>query len=78
MRERAVTLTLETWLQTAGPKALCHWLASTAEDLAIKDLANWRDWAETADIFRDIARALPVKHDCVVDLADYQWKRGAI
>jgi hypothetical protein len=60
MRERVITLSLEQWLRTAGPERLCNWLATVAEEIAVKDGAGWRHWAEIAERFRDFARTLPV------------------
>jgi hypothetical protein len=60
MRERVITLSLEQWLRAAGPERLCDWLAATAEELAVEDVARWRHWAEISERFRDFARTLPV------------------
>jgi hypothetical protein len=63
-------MSLERWLETAGPRCICEWLAASAEDLATKDVASWSHWAEVSDLFRGFARALPDDQTNIVDLGE--------
>ena len=59
MSEPAVTQTLAVWLETAGPKRCIIWIAETCDEIAIRDVPEWKFWLEMGSLLRDVAAALP-------------------
>lgn len=53
-----ITLSLTQWMEVAGPRRVCEWLALTADEIATRDIPAWRYWAEIGHRFRDLAATL--------------------
>jgi hypothetical protein len=63
MSESAVTTTLAVWLETAGPKRCIMWIAETCDEIAVRDIPEWRFWLGMGSLLRDFATVLPAHND---------------
>ena len=63
MSEPAVTTTLAAWLETSGPKRCIMWIAETCDEIAVRDVPEWKYWLEMGSLLRDVAAALPAYKD---------------
>jgi hypothetical protein len=52
MSEPAVTQTLAVWLETAGPKRCIMWIAETCDEIAVRDIPEWKFWLEMGSLLR--------------------------
>ena len=63
MSEPAGTTALAAWLETAGPKRCIIWVAETCDEIAVRDVPEWKFWLEMGSLLKDVAAALPDYND---------------
>jgi hypothetical protein len=50
------------------------WIAETCDEIAVRDVPEWKFWLEMGSLLRNVAAALPAYKDTkAVDLRS-QWK----
>ena len=74
MSEPAVTTTLAAWLETAGPKRCIRWMAETCDEIAVRDVREWKFWLEMGSLLRHVAAALPAYNDTAATDDITRWQ----
>jgi hypothetical protein len=74
MSEPAVTTTLAAWLETAGPKRCIRWIAETCDEIAVRDVREWKFWLEMGSLLRHVAAALPAYNDTAATDDITRWQ----